>query len=366
MGYDTLSWRACVRGHSPPPSVRMSAFYFAGVAGSRAKTAITAITTIVRVAAFAMCASLLSSATACASRDKTSAPGAHADDNRPVTTSAVGAQDTGTSSPLGVDDYGAPIDASRPAQRIVSLNPTTTEILFALGAGGQVVGRSRWDQWPAEARSIPALGDAIRPSVEQVLSARPDLVVLYASGDNRAAAASLVAAGVRVVALRVDRIADFQRCVRVMGELSGHADAARLATDSVSRSLETVRTAMQGARRVSVFLHVWDNPLMAIGGGSFMSELVDIAGGRNVYADLAEPSPQVSFEDLVRRDPDAILAGPLEVARLTHDARWAALRAVREGRVLAYDTSLVARPSMRLGEAARSLATLLHPSAVVR
>ncbi len=262
------------------------------------------------------------------------------------------------------DDYGVAVVPGA-AQRIVSLNPTTTEILFALGVGDRIVGRSRWDQWPEAARRVPALGDAIRPSVEQVLAARPDLVLLYASGDNRAAAAALGGAGITVVALRVDRIADFERCVRVLGALTGRDEAARAAVDSVRRSLASVRVAMQGAPRPSVFLHVWDNPLMAIGGGSFLSELVDIAGGRNVYADRPEPSPQVSFEDLVRRDPDAILAGPLEVTRLAADARWQALRAVQQGRVLAYDTALVARPSMRLGEAARSLARLLHPGAVL-
>lgn len=263
------------------------------------------------------------------------------------------------------DDYGATIAATAPAHRIVSLNPTTTEILFALGEGGRVIGRSRWDQWPEAARDVPALGDAIRPSVEQVLAARPDLVLLYASGDNRAAASAIANAGIPVVALRVDRIADFERCVRILGTLTGRREVAQVAIDSVRRTLEVVRRATQHVSRTSVFLHVWDNPLMAIGGGSFLSELVEIAGGRNVYADLPEPSPQVSFEDLVRRDPDAILAGPLEVSRLNADARWRSLRAVRDGRVLAYDTSLVARPSMRLGEAARSLARLLHPDVVL-
>ncbi|MBK6305417.1 MAG: ABC transporter substrate-binding protein [Gemmatimonadetes bacterium] len=118
------------------------------------------------------------------------------------------------------DDYGVAVVPGA-AQRIVSLNPTTTEILFALGVGDRIVGRSRWDQWPEAARRVPALGDAIRPSVEQVLAARPDLVLLYASGDNRAAAAALGGAGITVVALRVDRIADFERCVRVLGRSPG-------------------------------------------------------------------------------------------------------------------------------------------------
>lgn len=330
----------------------MSAFFVRGTV-TRRHTGARALT---RALAIAFCAV----SAACASRERSREEG------RDTTAAAqrANANDSGAAD-LTRDDYGNTISAAAPARRIVSLNPTTTEILFALGEGGRVIGRSRWDQWPEAARQVPALGDAIRPSVEQVLAARPDLVLLYASGDNRAAAAAITDAGIPVVALRVDRIADFERCVRILGLLTGRRDVAQLAIDSVRRTLKGVRDATRGLQKTSVFLHVWDNPLMAIGGGSFLSELVDIAGGHNVYADLPEPSPQVSFEDLVRRDPDAILAGPLEVARLNADARWRSLRAVRAGHVLAYDTSLVARPSMRLGEAARALARLLHPDVVL-
>ncbi|MEO6446753.1 MAG: helical backbone metal receptor, partial [Gemmatimonadaceae bacterium] len=247
------------------------------------------------------------------------------------------------------------------AERIVSLNPATTEVLFALGAEARVVGRSRWDTWPAKARAVPEVGDALRPSVERVLAARPTHVVLYASGDNRAAAAALRAQGIAVVALKIDRIADFSRSVRMLGRLSGTERAARAIVDSVEGSLSRVREAMVNVVRPNVFVHVWDNPLMTVGGGSYLSELLEIAGARNVYADLDVPSGQVSFEDLLVRDPDVVLAGPDVAARIAADPRWRTLRAVREGRVLAYDTSLVARPSMRLGEAAHSLAGLLHP-----
>lgn len=282
------------------------------------------------------------------------------------TVAACGAREGGSAPGADtVDDYGAVIATAAPARRIVSLNPTTTELLFALGAGERLVGRSRWDQWPAQALAVAEVGDAIRPSVERIIAAHPDLVLLYASGDNRAAAAALAGAGIRVVALRIDRIADFERSLRIIGVLTGRDSAATLATDSLRRSLDAVRAALRDVERPRVFLHVWDNPLIAIGGGSYLSELVEIAGGRNVYGDLTEPSPQVSFEDLLRRDPDAILAGPGATARLVADERWRAVRAVREGRVLAYDTMLVSRPSLRLGEGARSLAALLHPSIVI-
>ena len=261
------------------------------------------------------------------------------------------------------DDYGVAVDTFPTAQRIVSLNPTTTEILFTLGVGDRVVGRSRWDQWPDAARAIPEIGDAIRPSVERIIASRPDLVVLYAGGDNRDAAESLARAGIRVVSLRVDLIADFLRALRLLGALTATGDAARVIADSVTATLDAVRRATPpGTPRPTVFMHVWDNPLMAIGAGSFMSELVDIAGGRNVYADRPEPSTAISFEDLLRRNPDVVLAGPIATAQLYDDARWKALPAVRARRVLTYDTTLVARPSVRLGEAARSLAALLHPA----
>ncbi|MEO7965288.1 MAG: helical backbone metal receptor [Gemmatimonadaceae bacterium] len=259
------------------------------------------------------------------------------------------------------DDYGAVLDTSNAAQRIVSLNPTTTEILFALGVGDRVVGRSHWDLWPLEAQRVPEVGDAIRPSVERVLASRPDLVVLYASGDNRDAADALTNAGIHVASFRIDRIADFTRVLRLLGALTGSSETAAVVADSVQRSLDAVRASVSlRAQRPRVFIHVWDNPLMAIGGGSFMSELVEISGGRNIYGDRTEPSITVSFEDLLKRNPDVVLAGPTTAGTLRESPRWRSLPAIREGRLLTYDTMLVARPSVRLGEAARSLADLFR------
>jgi iron complex transport system substrate-binding protein len=110
-----------------------------------------------------------------------------------------------------------------------------------------------------------------------------------------------------------------------------------------------------------VFLHVWEKPLMAIGGGSFLSELVTIAGARNIYDSIPAPSPVVTFEDVLQRNPAIVLVTPNERQHILADAQWRTLPAVREGRVIAYDTNLVARPSVKLGEAALSLAKLFHP-----
>jgi ABC-type Fe3+-hydroxamate transport system substrate-binding protein len=263
------------------------------------------------------------------------------------------------------DDFGDPVRIGDVPTRIVSLSPATTEILFALGAGGRLVGRSDFDLWPDSARRVPSLGQGLQPNVEAVLGVRPDLVVLYASQDNRPAAARLRAAGVATLALRNDHISDFRRTAGLLGAILRDSARATAVTDSVFRTLDRVRTSTAGLARPKVFWHIWDAPLITIGAGSFMNELVDIAGASNVYAlDIVGPSKAISLEDVARRDPDFILAGPIGAERIAADPRWRIVRAAREKKVLIVDTVLVARPAVRLGEAAVSLANLLHPGAL--
>jgi ABC-type Fe3+-hydroxamate transport system substrate-binding protein len=262
------------------------------------------------------------------------------------------------------DDFGDPVRVDRVPTRIVSLSPATTEILFALGAGARVIGRSDFDLWPAEARPIPALGNGIQPNVEAVLGIHPDLVILYASQDNRPAADRLRAAGVNTLSLRLDHISDFRRTTEMLGAILRDSARAKSVTDSVYHTLDSVRAATAKLPRPRVFWHIWDAPLITIGAGSFMNELVEIAGASNVYAaDITGPSKPISLEDVARRDPDFILAGPIGAQKIESDPRWRIVRAAREKKVLIVDTVLVARPAVRLGEAAVSLSNLLHPEA---
>ena len=262
------------------------------------------------------------------------------------------------------DDFGDSVHIGQPPSRIVSLNPATTEILFTLGAGSRLIGRTKYDLWPDSAKLIPALGDGLRPNVEAVLGTHPDLVILYASLDNRPAAARFRAAGVNTLSLKIDHISDFRRTVQLLGAILNDSLRARSVVDSVYRTLERVRSATAGLPRPGVFWHIWDAPLITVGSGSFMNELVDMAGARNVYADINGPSSEISLEDVARRDPDFILAGPIGKGQIDADSRWRIVRAARDNKILVVDTLLVARPSVRLGEAAVSLANLLHPGAL--
>ncbi|MDQ6689062.1 MAG: helical backbone metal receptor [Gemmatimonadota bacterium] len=272
--------------------------------------------------------------------------------------------DSRTQSHLTSDDFGDPVRIGSRPTRIVSLNPATTEIVFTLGAGSHLVGRTKYDLWPDSAKLIPALGDGIRPNVEAVLASHPDLVLLYASQDNRPAAERLRVAGVNTLSLKIDHISDFRRTVQLLGSMLRDSARAKTVIDSVYRTLARVRAATANLPRPTVFWHIWDAPVITIGSGSFMNELVDIAGGRNVYADIRGPSGEISLEDIARRNPDFILAGPVGRSQIESDARWRIVRAARENKIFVVDTLLVARPSVRLGEAAVSLANFLHPGAL--
>lgn len=263
-----------------------------------------------------------------------------------------------------VDDFGDPVRVDSAATRIVSLNPTTTEILFAIGAGPKLVGRTKWDSWPDSAKLVPDVGDALRPNVEAVLAKQPDLVLLYASNDNRTAAAQLRASGVRVVALKVDSIAEFERATILLGELTGERDRAKRVVDSVRATLERVRRATSSLPKTRVFYHTWEKPIITIGAQSFLNELVEIAGGRNVYGDIQAVSPIVTMEDIVARNPDAMLIGPPTERMMRASALWRVVPAVRAGRIYVYDTMVVGRPSVTLGMAAVDIANLLHPGVV--
>ena len=259
------------------------------------------------------------------------------------------------------DDFGAPIAFNTTPRRIVSLNPATTELLFAIGAGDRVVGRTHWDNYPPAALAVTDLGNGIRPNVEAILGVHPDLVLLYASADNRLAADRLREAGIATVSVKGDRIADFRRLTLLIGKLVGSEPQAKQLVDTVDQTLARVAAETRSLPRPRVFLHTWNKPIITLGGGSFVTELVNIAGGRNIYDSIPAPSAPVSIEDIVRRDPDLVLAGPEAVAQIKADPTWQVVRAVREGRVVAYDTNVVFRPSVRLGEGAVAFEKLLHP-----
>jgi ABC-type Fe3+-hydroxamate transport system substrate-binding protein len=204
------------------------------------------------------------------------------------------------------------------------------------------------------------MGPGLRPNVEAVLAVRPDLVVLYASTDNRGAARRLRLAKVPTVSLKIDHISDFRRATMLIGQIIGDTARAAHVIDTVMRSLDDVRRVTDSLPHPTVFWPLWHSPLIAVGAGSFLNELIEIAGARNIYASNSQVSPAVSIEDVLSRKPDLIITGPDGKARMQADPRWKSWFA-KAGAIVLADTMITGRPAVRLGEAAWSLARGIHP-----
>jgi len=266
-----------------------------------------------------------------------------------------------------VDDLGRTLSLPSPAARIVSLIPAATEILFELGAGDQVVGRTQYGTHPPEALAVPDVGAGIRPSAEVVLARQPDAVVLFAGPDNRAAVAEFERLGIPTLALYHNSFRDLERNIGRLGALSGRTVEAAEMASLIRTQLAAVAAMTRGAPRTTVYYDLWASPPITIGGGSYLDSLVRVAGGVNVFGDLPEPSPQVSLEAIVVRDPALVLV-PIESGSIrdtpTDRQGWAVVPAIRDGRVRNVEADLLHRLGPRIGEAALALAAAIHPEVV--
>ena len=254
-----------------------------------------------------------------------------------------------------VDDAGDTVAVAAPVRRIASLIPATTELLFAIGAGDAVVGRTTWCDYPPAAARVTNLGDGINPTLEAILAVHPQLVLLYNSAQNASAAERLRGFGIAAALLNTDRLEDVPRVSRLLGRVTGHERGA----DSVSAVFDTALVAASppaGVRRPKVLLLVWEQPPMTIGRGSFLSELVRRAGGENLFDDVASSSGTVSIEAVAARDPDVILTATDGPVGFASRPEWQVVRAVRERRFLRVTGSEFNRPSPRAPAAVRTLA----------
>jgi iron complex transport system substrate-binding protein len=251
------------------------------------------------------------------------------------------------------DDAGRRVTLAAPARRIVSLLPSFTEILFAIGAGDRLVGRTTWCDYPPEALAVPSVGDGMPPSVEAVAARRPDLVVLYRSGPNVTAAEQLERLGIRTVLFDLNLLEELGPAARRLGTLTGQSERA----ESLARVMDSLAVMPLTPGTRSLVFVVWDNPPIVIAAGSYLDRLAALAGARNVFHDIGSPSAQVSIETIAARDPDfvALLSDSAVPPRYAARPEWRVVRAVRNARFLFLPGQLFGRPGPRAAEAIREL-----------
>lgn len=267
------------------------------------------------------------------------------------------------------DDLGRSIVAQVPAQRIVTLSPAATELLFAVGCGPALVLRDNWSDYPPAAKAVPRI-DGMQPSPEAILAVRPDLVL--ANYPTPGLQAALTGAGVAWAALSPDDTAGVARSLRLVGALCGHRQQAETAAQDFEADLQALAQATERQPKVRVFYEMDAGDGIrpyTVGKRSFASGLVQVAGGINVFADRDEAWFQVSIESIMAADPDLIVLADSDVperpqspASLAQRPGFSQLRAVRQGRIATIGADYVSRPGPRLLSGAARMTQLLHPS----
>lgn len=256
-----------------------------------------------------------------------------------------------------VDDAGTAVELARPARRIVSLAPHATEMLFAVGAGPAVVAVAAHSDYPPEARKLPRVADATKIDLENVVALRPDLVVAWPYTAPQQLAA-LRALKIPVFFSHPRTIGGIASDIEKLGALTGTGPQAAKAAAKLRARLVTLEARYATDEKLSVFYEIWNRPLYTVGGDHLISEAIAVCGGRNIFADLRLPAPEVSLEAVLAASPQVIVGADDAGGRpawLSEWSRWSALPAVRDGNVIVANGDLLHRPGPRFVDGVEEL-----------
>ena len=261
-----------------------------------------------------------------------------------------------------IDDTGRSVTLARPAQRIVSLAPHVTELLFAAGAGKAVVGVVRYSDFPAAAKQVPVVGDYHALDLETLLSLKPDLIVAWHSGNPAAAIERLLKFNIPVFLSEPRRLEDIATNLERLGLLAGVKTSADAGSAEFRDQLQQLRASYSGKAPVTVFYQIWDRPLITLNGQHLISAVLALCGGKNLFAALPVLAPEVSMEAVLIADPEVIIASgsaSSENHGLEQWARRTSLRAVRNQQLYFVEPDIIQRSTPRIllgaGEICRAL-----------
>lgn len=261
------------------------------------------------------------------------------------------------------DDASRSVTIDSKPERIVSLAPANTEIVFALGGLDRVVGVTTYDDYPAEVADIAKMGDFVKPNLEAIAAAKPD-VVLLTGGVQGDVVTKLESLGAKVVVVDPQSLDALYVSIEVVGRVLGDSKKAEAVIDDMKGELADIRAKASSEPAASTFVEIAQNPLFTAGPGTLIDDLVVAAGGTNVVKQQGYVA--YSIEQLAKDDPQVYLAtkGSMsDPATLGKRAGYDKLTAVKNGRVAVLEDNLVSRPGPRVVEGVRQIARALHPDA---
>ncbi|RJX22161.1 MAG: cobalamin-binding protein [Ammonifex sp.] len=266
------------------------------------------------------------------------------------------------------DSLNRTVTIEKTPERIVSLAPSNTEILFALGLGGKVMGVTKYCDFPAEAGSKPQIGGFSDPNLEKILARQPDLVL--ATEKDQEMIAALGKQGIDVLAVSPKTVASVLENIKMVGKATGASAAADTVVSGLQKRIDAVTAKVQSVpanKRPKVFYELWPEPLTTAGSGTFIDDLIKLAGGVNVAGDAGKGYPEYSLEMLLAENPDVLINsyghGKGNPAKEDIKARkgWGALNCVKNDRIYTVNADLVNRSGPRIVEGLEAFAKAIHP-----
>ena len=263
------------------------------------------------------------------------------------------------------DDANRTLTMKQPAQRIVSLAPHITELLFAAGAGAKIVGTVNYSDYPPEAKNIPMVGGYNQVNFEAILGLNPDLIIAWKNGNSRETLDQLASLRIPIFMSDPKGFSSIARNIRALGIITANEKVAEANAARFERRLGKLIQRHADSLPITVFYQVWDQPLYTLAGGHFSKDLYQICGGKNVFQDINEPSPVVSFESVVARNPQVMLTGGQHGKRsLKHWrqtwATWSSIDAVKHGQMFLVNQDIYTRASPRILDAAEDRCAILN------
>ena len=256
------------------------------------------------------------------------------------------------------DDTGATVSLAQPAQRIVTLSPHLAETVFAAGAGGQIVGTVDYSNYPEAARRIPRVGGYSRFDLEAVVALKPDLIIAWEGGNAPAHLQKLRRLGLPVYLSQINRLEDIASEIERIGALAGTRQSADTAARTFRQRLADLQARYAGRPVVRTFYEVWHQPLKTIGGQQFISSVIRLCGGENVFGTLTATAPDVTVEAVLAANPEAIIASGMGEARPEWLDDWQtrpSLLAVQRQNLFFIPPDLIQRHTPRLLDGAERL-----------
>ena len=266
------------------------------------------------------------------------------------------------------DEVGRRVELAGPPQRLISVAPSVTEVLFSMGLGEKVVGVSTYCNYPPEAQKKEKVGGYITPSLEKIIALRPDLVIGTADGNLKSFVSKLAGLGIPVYISNPQSVSEVMTSILRIGEVTFSQSAARRVVDSMKAKMEGVREKVQGRPRPRV-LHVLSyDPLMSSGKGTFVDDLIRIARGINIAENAKGKHPRYSMEEVIAQDPEVIILSSMISKDPLADQRqwwqrWREIAAVRLSQIYIIDSDMTLRPSPRIVEGLEEMARAIHPEA---